>query len=951
MSGISYYVAGPLFQRVPTWVEVTKSIDKGNLTDADRMLTIYVKAHPKDSRAKIQQAQVKFKQNEWSAGERILETIKPDDENSLAALNLLGESSIRRKDAPSAERYFQTLTERLPRGLPPRQRLIFLYSMQLRTAEARKILWQLYEIEKNPKQLVDMTQVLFQVENDVRGFGDDLDQWYKTSPDNPFIRRAMGLSLHWRGRASEALPHLEAAAANLENDLTGRFALAECKLALGLLSNDESVEAILGRKPSQAADQVQWLLMSSRLLEARGNDDAAIKMLQEATKTLQQSREPHARLAQALLRRGKTLEAKQELAMADAAEARERSLKRAINDTRRDGLNTESCERIGTLCLDLGWQPEARAWLELALQYEPNRATARGLMARLPATSRDDSLAIALANPKLRNQKGQPPEVVSKPAVVTTSELKFIDIASRAQVNFQYNAAPTGDLFIVDTMGGGVGLIDYNHDGWLDLYFVNGCRLPYDFSAPPRPNKLFRNRKDGTFEDVTERAGVGGLGYGMGCSVADFDADGDDDLFVTGFGASLLYRNNGDGTFNDVTIDAGVATTRWSTASGFADLDGDGDLDLMAVTYVDAIKDKGPPCRDNTGRPIHCSPGYYPEQFNQLFRNNGNGTFTDVSKLAGIELPRGRGLGLAIADFDEDGRLDMFVANDASPNYFFRNLGNLKFEEIGISAGVGVDGAGQATASMGVVADDLDGDGRIDLFHTNFLNEPNTLRLNAGHGIFRDATLGANLDASSRALTGFGTVGADFNHDGWVDLFVTNGHVDDQSWVNSPMAQPPRLYLNKGQAKFAQAGPEASEYLSRRVVGRGLASGDFDNDGRVDLVVVHRDVPVAILQNETRSANHWVGFKLIGNRSSRLPVGAKVAVTSGGITATRWVTSGTSYLSSNDPRIVLGLGKATKIDRLEVSWPSGTKQVWTSVPIDRYLDINEGRDALTNPLR
>ncbi len=281
---------------------------------------------------------------------------------------------------------------------------------------------------------------------------------------------------------------------------------------------------------------------------------------------------------------------------------------------------------------------------------------------------------------------------------------RFEDIAERAGVRFQYECGATRDLFIADTMGGGVALFDYDSDGWLDIYFVNGCPLPFDRKSPPRPNKLYRNRGNGAFEDVTERAGVAGRGYGMGCAVGDYDNDGHDDLFVTGLSETVLYRNRGDGTFEDVTRRAGVSSSRWTTAAGFGDLDGDGDLDLVVVTYVDADPEKVLECRDESRRPIHCPPATFPGQLDHLFRNNGNGTFTDESREAGIEGPGGRGLGLAIADLDGDGRLDLFVANDGTANFLFRNLGGLRFEEIGTTAGAAYNGMGQATASMGVVA-------------------------------------------------------------------------------------------------------------------------------------------------------------------------------------------------------------------------------------------------------
>ena len=449
--------------------------------------------------------------------------------------------------------------------------------------------------------------------------------------------------------------------------------------------------------------------------------------------------------------------------------------------------------------------------------------------------------------------------------------------------------------------------------------------------SPPRPNKLYRNRGDGTFEDVTERAGVAGRGYGMGCAVGDFDNDGHDDLFVTGLNQTILYRNRGDGTFEDVTRTCRRLLVALDDRGGFRRprrrrRPRPGGRHLRRSRSREDVRE----CRDEFGKPIHCPPDRFPAQLDHLFRNNGDGTFTDVSREAGIEVPDGRGLGLAIADLDGDGRLDLFVANDGTANFLFRNLGGLRFEEVGVTAGVAYDGTGQATASMGVVAEDLNGDGRIDLFHTNFINQTNTLRWNLGGGLFADGTLAANLAAPSRSKTGFGTVALRRRQRRTARPLRRQRPHRRPALVQHPDGPDRPAVPGPERGRFELASAEASPYFSRPVVGRGVAAGDLDNDGRSDLVVVHRDAPAVLLRNVTRSG-HWLGLRLRGTRSGRSPVGARVTCRAGGRTVVRWLTSGTGYLSSSDPRLWFGLGTARSVERLEVRWPSGTVQSWSDL--------------------
>jgi tetratricopeptide (TPR) repeat protein len=898
----------------------------------------WLKAHPQDSAAWELLGGLLFDQGRMHDALTALRQVREVDPGWENAQTVIGEIAVREHRLAEAEESFRRAAGRNRRAVEPRERLVSLLGLERRPAEARSVLRQLFQITHDPRHLADSI-LISELESEVRDRNPELGEFLKQTPDDPWLRRVSGLALLARGQSALALPHLEAAATAIDQDPMGRFALAECRMALGISADELS---ILGAAPARPVDAARWWVLRARLAEAWGRRAEQKKSLRNAVDADPRNSEARFRLGQLLIREGDQEQGMAQLKRATALGEQEDTLKRELRRLVRGPVEVESLLRVARLCKETGRVTEAHDWFELALLRDRSRSVEVDL-AQLSAA--DDMPAVALSRPVKKSSAASLPHASLRKEPAALLGPRFEEVAERAGARFRYECGETAKLFIGDTMGGGVALFDFDDDGWLDIYFVNGCALPVDRQSPPRPNKLYRNRGNGTFEDVTERAGVAGRGYGMGCVVGDFDNDGHDDLFLTGLDQTVLYRNRGDGTFEDVTARAGVSSSRWTTAAGFGDLDGDGDLDLMVVTYVEADPVNVLECRDKFGKLIHCNPDRFPAQFDQLFRNNGDGTFTDVSREAGILVPEGRGLGLAIADFDDDGRLDLFVANDGTANFLFRNCGGLRFQEIGLNAGVAYDAAGEPTGSMGVVAEDLNEDGRIDLFHTNFINQSSTLRWNLGGCLFTDGTLAANLAAPSRAQTGFGTVALDVDNDGTLELFVANGHTDDQPWYNAPMAQTAQLFLGRDHGRFALASPAVSPYFAHPVVGRGVAAGDLDNDGRVDLVVVHRDRPAAVLRNCTRGG-HWLGLRLRGTRSGRSPVGARVVCQVGGRSRVRWLTSGTSYLASSDPRLWFGLGSATKAEQLEVRWPAGTVQTWSDVAADRIVEIQEGDDQV-----
>ncbi len=529
--------------------------------------------------------------------------------------------------------------------------------------------------------------------------------------------------------------------------------------------------------------------------------------------------------------------------------------------------------------------------------------------------------------------------------------MQFVDVTAKAKIDFVHKSGASPEKYMVETFGSGVAWIDYDNDGFPDLFFVNG--------APGASNALYHNDRDGTFTDVTARAGVagneGGLPagasakagvYKTGVAVGDFDNDGYLDLYVTAFGPNTLYRNNHDGTFSDVTAAAGVAggPTEWSTSAGFFDADGDGYLDLFVVNYLDYRLNDNPYCGlAKPGYRMYCHPTMFDGVANRLFHNNGNGTFTDISRQAGIANPAGKGLGVTFCDFDRDGHTDIFVANDTVRNFLYRNTGKGTFVDVAYGAGVGFSADGKPQAGMGTDCGDAHGSGFPDLFVTNFSEELDTLYRNRGDGIFEDVSIKAGLGSSFLPL-GFGTKMFDVDNDGDLDIYVTNGHVIDNVNLYRPnltYAQKDLLYENLGGGRFRDVSAQGGPALQATRVGRGLAVADFDNDGNLDVVISTLNQRPVLLRNQGVRAGNWIMIRAKGKKSNSFGLGATVTLETSEGRQVREINNVASYLSSNDIRLHFGLGRAKIIQRIEVLWPSGTRQVLRDVGINQVLVVEE----------
>ena len=519
--------------------------------------------------------------------------------------------------------------------------------------------------------------------------------------------------------------------------------------------------------------------------------------------------------------------------------------------------------------------------------------------------------------------------------------------AGRSGIRWVHSSGKSPEKYLPETTGAGCAFFDYDNDGWMDIYLVNSGKCDFFAPDPPLRNALYKNNRDGTFTDVTEKAGVAAGGFGQGVAVGDYDGDGFPDLYVTQYGRSILYHNNGDGTFSDATEKAGVAAPGWASSAVWFDYDNDGHLDLFVCRFAEFSKELNKPCGIHEDGHLHyCIPTVYSPMPSWLFHNNGDGTFTDVSKESGIADRLGKAWGVVATDINNDGLMDLFVTNDTVANFLFVNRGKGKFEEIGTAAGVAYSSEGRSRSGMGIDSADFNEDGWMDLFVANLDREMFAIYQNNHDETFDDMALPTGIGKATKLMSGWGLKFFDYDNDGNLDLFLANGNPDDliNSLHGEVTFEEPLMLFHRTGKGFQDVSAASGPVFLRRLCSRGLAIGDIDNDGAVDVLISVNNAAPILLRNTAAAGNHWLGIQLVGKKCNPDAVGARVTYQAGDLKRGRMKVGGGSYLSSHDPRLLLGLEKREKLDWLEVKWPlpSGKVERFTNLPIDRYITIVEG---------
>lgn len=887
----------------------------------------------------------------------------PQDGSPLARTALLARGELYLKALPAlgeAERVYREVLAAEPENLVANERLAYVLGLQGRAGEAAVHRLNLLRQGKVlPLQLV------------LLALGDTADEnpetaaeFYQAHPDDIAACLAVARTAAQREKLADAQKWLMKVVAERPDLFRAQAWLGRVLLRSGGPAACAAWEAAL---PANAVDSPDIWFVRGDAARQNGQLQAAVRCYGETVR-----REPN-HLA-ALYALARALRAVNQTHQAEPFLERARGVEQLANAARTYDIAgaTSAIEQAAAGAQQLGLAWECWAWYEVlaskrSLSGDERRKQAAALE---EARTAPHDRTLARGRPAERLElaafplpvKSQPDRSASPPAPSAVAQsplapapddpgIAFCDDAASAGIDFLYrngSRPETKGEFMYEFSGGGVAVLDADGDGWPDLYFTQGSDWPPRDDHARYLDRLYRNTGDGRFVDITELAGIRDPCFGQGVAAGDFDNDGFADLLVANIGPNRLLHNNGDGTFSDVTAAAGLSGTKWSTSCAVADVNGDTLPDLFVVNYVEGEHVFDRPCRMADGSPRLCTPHEFDAVDDRLYVNLGDGRFADVTEEAGLVVPEGKGLGVVAADFEGSGRISLFVGNDAVPNFFFVNEtpspgGRPRFSEQALVAGVAVDGEGRSQACMGIAAGDADANGRLDLFVVNFRNEANTLYLQQEALTFVDDTRRSGMYSASFDMLGFGSQFLDADLDGRPDLVVINGHVGDLRHHGVPYQMRPQFFRNAGGAKFVELqGAAAGEFFQGEYLGRGLARLDWNRDGRPDFVAQQLEMPALLVTNRTLRPGHFLTVKLTGTESARDPIGAIVSVTAGGKTQIAQLVAGDGYMASNQRQLFFGLGPATTVERLEVTWPSGRRSVLTNLDADRELHIIEG---------
>lgn len=882
----------------------------------------------------------------------------PDDGSpaSATALYCTGDLLFHLGKAGEAEQAYRRVLEFAPDDLLAREQLARLLTAFGRRWEAAP---HLLELVRSGRFTSEHLLWLGNTES-ISELPREIDQYRDRAPDDP---------LPWIALAKDAI---------LSTDFPTAETLAEKAVALG----PDQIEAwaVLGRArleaaPERLSDWDQELprtaeqhpdvwLVRGLAAQRRGEARPAVRCFWEAVRIAPNHRAANYHLGQTLVTLGGD-EQKQAIPFLRRASLLH-EFEGVLDLIYRNPASLEHLRRAAELTEALGRVWESWGWCRAALALRSDQRWAQQTLRALQPRLRPDlPRTLPESNPALLSDFSHypltRPRAAVKPAPAATealqspSSVRFRDFAQETGIDFTYfngSVPPTEGKLIFQLMGGGAAVLDFDRDCWPDLCLTQGGPVPLRDSGSGYHDRLYRKDSLGRFIDVTGQGGLVDGGYGQGAAAGDFDSDGFPDLYVANVGRNRLQRNNGDGTFTDVTEDCGLEAERWTSSCLIADLNGDGLPDLYDVNYLAGDKIHWLTCRRD-GKVRSCDPKIFEGEQDQFFLNLGDGRFEDATEAAGFIAPDGKGLGIVAFDPFGTGKLSLFVANDTVANFFFANEvqtrgGSPRFRESALLSGLGFDADGKAQACMGVAVDDSDGDGRLDLFVTNFFKEANTLYRQRADLLFEDATREADLYEPTYAILGFGTQFIDGELDGLPDLIVTNGHIDDNTDRGIPYEMHPQYFRNGGGGRFTEVTPsELGPFFEGQYLGRGLARLDWNRDGREDVIISHLDCPVALLTNETEHSGHFLTLRFCGVLSDRDAIGATVTIEAGGRTSTRQLTAGDGYMASNQRQLVFGLGPAEQVDRIAVRWPSGHKQTFEHVPANREFVLVEGQPTLT----